>query len=246
MLLWCLIGLSHVHLVLSAAIPLSASTGQGEVGWRRVSESPLVLVHEKFFSKEECEELMQIALESGRMQEALVYSGHRKDAFQRDDQVRSNSHMYVEREDELKSSLLQRVIARMHHAAKIPERLGEKLQIARYQEGERYEMHHDSGPEVGRARPATLLVYLNDVEKGGETVFPLTREVLLQCRPIHHQGDQVRYGVDHCCHVQPPELLTIQARQGDALINLSGLYCWTTNHSKFGLLFPPKNRSNEF
>lgn len=78
MLLWCLIGLSHVHLVLSAAIPLSASTGQGEVGWRRVSESPLVLVHEKFFSKEECEELMQIALESGRMQEALVYSGHRK------------------------------------------------------------------------------------------------------------------------------------------------------------------------
>ena len=39
-------------------------------------------------------------------------------------------------------------------------------------------MHHDSGPEVGRARPATLLVYLNDVENGGEIIFLLTREML--------------------------------------------------------------------
>ena len=39
-------------------------------------------------------------------------------------------------------------------------------------------MHHDSGPEVGRARPATLLVYLNDGENGGEIIFPLTREML--------------------------------------------------------------------
>lgn len=79
--------------------------------------------------------------------------------------------MYVEREDELKSSLLQRVIARMHHAAKIPERLGEKLQIARYQEGER--CLSDITIRFGH-EPFFVLVLEDDAASGRNTVrWPL-------------------------------------------------------------------------
>jgi hypothetical protein len=40
----------------------------------------------------------------------------------------------------------------------------------RYLPGELYSFHHDTDTEV--ARVLTFLVYLTDVEEGGETIFP--------------------------------------------------------------------------
>ncbi len=42
--------------------------------------------------------------------------------------------------------------------------------------GAKYEFHYDSNVAVGRI--STLLVYLNDVDNGGETVFPFARYYL--------------------------------------------------------------------
>ena len=62
-----------------------------------------------------------------------------------------------------------------------PPSLPPALQVLRYTEGQKYEPHHDyfSDPvnkQYGGHRYATVLMYLNNVTLGGETVFPTARD----------------------------------------------------------------------
>jgi prolyl 4-hydroxylase len=58
----------------------------------------------------------------------------------------------------------------------IPIAHGEGLQILRYTPGQQYKAHHDffssTNKVVNNNRISTLVMYLNDVEEGGETFFP--------------------------------------------------------------------------
>ncbi|XP_070051880.1 probable prolyl 4-hydroxylase 7 isoform X2 [Nicotiana tomentosiformis] len=59
----------------------------------------------------------------------------------------------------------------------LPEENGESIQILHYENGQKNEPHYDYfmgmvNQENGGHRVATVLMYLSDVEKGGETVFP--------------------------------------------------------------------------
>ena len=54
-----------------------------------------------------------------------------------------------------------------------PSHLQEDTQILRYAVGQYYKVHGDNlVDDTAGARVATILIYLNDAEEGGETAFP--------------------------------------------------------------------------
>lgn len=60
---------------------------------------------------------------------------------------------------------------------------GEATQVLRYGPGQKYEGHYDYffdrvHNQRGGHRYATVLMYLNNVEEGGETVFPNAKVTL--------------------------------------------------------------------
>lgn len=69
----------------------------------------------------------------------------------------------------------------------IPEN-GEDIQVLRYEHGQKYDPHYDYFVDKvniarGGHRTATVLMYLTNVTKGGETVFP-EAEV---CSSVHNR-----------------------------------------------------------
>ena len=63
---------------LAMLLALEVSSKLLDDDWKPMSESPRVFLHEHFLTKEECEELKALALRSGRLQEATVYTGQNK------------------------------------------------------------------------------------------------------------------------------------------------------------------------
>lgn len=55
------------------------------------------------------------------------------------------------------------------------------VQILRYGIGQKYGAHWDSLDYKGAPRVATVLLYLNDVEEGGETAFPKVGSTSCSC-----------------------------------------------------------------
>ena len=80
---------------------------------------------------------------------------------------------------------------RIAAAAGLHEPNGEGMQILRYENGQKYDPHYDyfhdqvnSAPRRGGQRMATMLIYLEDTEQGGETIFPNGE------RPEHWDADE--------------------------------------------------------
>eukprot|EP01067_Filipodium_phascolosomae_P009159 Filipodium_phascolosomae@DN8089_c0_g1_i1.p1 len=65
------------------------------------------------------------------------------------------------------SKLIRDVEARVATACGLPLEHVEQLIVVRYLPGQYFNIHHD-----GAFRPWTVLLYLNDVDDGGETLFP--------------------------------------------------------------------------
>lgn len=76
------------------------------------------------------------------------------------------------------NNLIGKIERRIAALTDFPVENGEGLQVLNYDIGEEYKQHFDFfppskvDPEKGGQRVGTFLIYLNDVEAGGETVFP--------------------------------------------------------------------------
>nr|WP_242035176.1 2OG-Fe(II) oxygenase [Mesobacillus harenae] len=128
-------------------------------------EEPLIVILGNVLSHEECDEL--INLSQDRMQRAKI--GKTREA----DQLRTNSSMFFQ---DGESDVVARIEKRIAQIMSIPTEHGEGLQILNYKIGQEYKAHHDyfasASKQISNPRISTLVMYLNDVEYGGETFFP--------------------------------------------------------------------------
>eukprot|EP00435_Cladocopium_sp_Y103_P007967 s2914_g2.t1 len=133
------------------------------------SEPEIFLVHD-FFSATQCERLIRKAQQGDAMVPAGVFSPQ---GLKRSESRTSSQCLCPQREV---PSLLRKVVELL----RCPPRHLEACQIIRYEAGQFFAAHGDfssngtrsSAGFVDCARLATLFVYLNDVERGGETDFP--------------------------------------------------------------------------
>ncbi|GMY28172.1 probable prolyl 4-hydroxylase 3 [Fagus crenata] len=147
--------------------------GLGERGeqWTEIlSWQPRAFIYHNFLSKEECEYLISLA--TPHMKKSTVVdnmTGRSKDS-----RVRTSSGMFLRRgQDKIISDIEKRIA----DFSFIPAEHGEGLQVLHYEIGQKYEPHFDYfldefNTKNGGQRIATVLMYLSDVEEGGETVFP--------------------------------------------------------------------------
>lgn len=158
-------------------IPLGSHI-QCEDRWVSVrfrAAKPSVVVFDDLLSSDECDELIRLSrLKLKRSAIVDPASGAEKVI-----EERSSSGTYFDVcEDAFIERLDRRVAALMHW----PMENGEGFQILNYQVGAEYRAHfdyfpaHDPGSQLhlarGGQRVSTLVMYLNDVQEGGETTFP--------------------------------------------------------------------------
>lgn len=162
----------------AAATEGSSGLVKGESTEKVVSlcELPRIVVIEGFLSDEECEHLIQISKE--KLERSLGFdleSGENKKVS-----IRTSWHCWLPRRQD---ETVTRIESRIAGLTGIPPENGEDLSILRYQIGQEYKAHHDyfdpqfagSSVALGRGgqRRSSVLLYLSDVEEGGETFFPL-------------------------------------------------------------------------
>ncbi|KAL0424903.1 UNVERIFIED_CONTAM: putative prolyl 4-hydroxylase 10 [Sesamum radiatum] len=138
-----------------------------------ISWEPRAFVFHNFLSKEECEYLISIA--SPHMEKSTVVDS--ETGKSKDSRVRTSSGTFLARG---RDKIVQRIEKRIADFTFLPVEHGEGLQILHYEVGQKYEPHYDYfldefNTQNGGQRVATVLMYLSDVEEGGETVFPAAK-----------------------------------------------------------------------
>ncbi|XP_020113301.1 probable prolyl 4-hydroxylase 7 [Ananas comosus] len=117
---------------------------------------------------------------------------------------RTSSGMFLRPgQDEIVQRIEQRIAAWTY----LPEENGERIQILRYKKGEKFDVHNDYFSFAVNLRQgnriATVLMYLSDVEKGGETFFP-------KVGPLQKKDDSWSF----CAST----VLAVKPKKGDALL----------------------------
>lgn len=126
-------------------------------------EEPLIVVLANVLSDEECETLIEMS--NNKMKRSKIGSSRKTN------NIRTSSGTFLE-ESETVTSIERRIASIMN----VPIDHGEGLHILKYKVGQEYKAHYDFFAENSAAatnnRISTLVMYLNDVEEGGETFFP--------------------------------------------------------------------------
>ncbi|KAJ8764321.1 hypothetical protein K2173_006061 [Erythroxylum novogranatense] len=144
--------------------------GRGEQWVEVISWEPRAFIYHNFLTKQECEYL--IALAKPHMQKSAVVDS--ETGKSKDSRVRTSSGTFLQRG---RDKIVRDIEKRIADFTFIPVEHGEGLQILHYEVGQKYEPHYDYFMDQfntgnGGQRIATVLMYLSDVEEGGETVFP--------------------------------------------------------------------------
>lgn len=137
-----------------------------------LSWAPRAYLYRGFLRKAECDYIVEHA--KPKMEKSTVVDS--KTGKSVPSTIRTSDGMFFARQHDDVIADIERRIAEWTH---VPVENGEGIQVLRYQVGQKYDEHMDAfhdkfnvGEDKGGQRVATVLMYLSDVEQGGETVFP--------------------------------------------------------------------------
>ena len=178
---------------------LSGSVNLLDLGDRQVPvllslANPRVVLLGGFLSDDECDGL--IAAASPRMARSLTVEN--QTGGEAVNEARTSHGMFFQRGE---SELVTRIEARIARLVRWPIENGEGMQVLNYQPGAEYKPHYDYFDPAqpgsatilkrGGQRVGTLVMYLNNPERGGGTTFP---DVGLEVAP--QRGNAVFFGYD--------------------------------------------------
>ena len=138
------------------------------------NDKQMIAVVHDFISQEECEEILAYSWQN--MERSTVAS---KDGKGQKHDKRTGSNTWLQHDA---SPIIKGVADRISQMVRMPLKNAEPFQVVYYKENEEYDYHWDSFDESddvateeytknGGQRLITVLGYLRDVPKGGETVF---------------------------------------------------------------------------
>ncbi|CAK9170020.1 unnamed protein product [Ilex paraguariensis] len=140
----------------------------------QLSWHPMAFLYRGFLTDKECDHLVTLAKD--KLEKSMVADNESGKSIE--SEVRTSSGMFLQKaQDDMVAGIEARIAAWTF----LPAENGESMQILHYEHGQKYEPHfdyfHDKvNQELGGHRVATVLMYLSDVEKGGETIFPSSEE----------------------------------------------------------------------
>lgn len=128
-------------------------------------EEPLIVVLGSVVDDEECDALIQLSKD--RLQRSKIGSSREVSG------IRTSSGAFL---TDINTDVITSVEKRVSDIMGIPIDHGEGLHILNYKPGQEYKEHFDyfasTSNSANNNRIATLVIYLNDVEEGGNTFFP--------------------------------------------------------------------------
>ncbi|WJX55287.1 putative prolyl 4-hydroxylase 9 [Trifolium repens] len=138
-----------------------------------LSWNPRALYFPNFASVEQCESIIEMARSELTPSRLELREGETEEGTKG---VRTSSGMFISASED-KTGILEVIDNKIAKATKIPRTHGEAFNILRYEVGQKYNSHYDAfnpaeyGPQESQ-RMASFLLYLTDVQEGGETMFP--------------------------------------------------------------------------
>ncbi|POO00755.1 Isopenicillin N synthase [Trema orientale] len=168
-----------------------------------LSWNPRALYFPKFATAEQCESIISIAKPSLRPSSLALREGETEESTKG---IRTSSGVFISASED-KTGILDVIEEKIARATMIPRTHGEAFNILRYNIGQRYNSHYDAfseaeyGPQKSQ-RAASFLLYLSDVQEGGETMFPFENG-------LNMNGN---YDFEECIG------LKVKPRKGDGLL----------------------------
>lgn len=129
-----------------------------------LNEEPLIMKFDQVLSDKECHALIESA--ASRLEKSKL-------ANKEVSQIRTSKGMFFDKNESLLITLIENRISSL---MQVPIAHAEGLQVLHYEPGQEFKEHYDFfGPDTPSSqnnRISTLIIYLNDVEEGGETRLP--------------------------------------------------------------------------
>ncbi|CAJ1977357.1 unnamed protein product [Sphenostylis stenocarpa] len=138
-----------------------------------LSWTPRAVYFPNFTSVEACQQIIELAKPKLEPSKLALRKGETAESTK---DTRTSSGTFISASED-KSGILDMVEMKIAKVTLLPRSHGEKFNILKYEVGQKYDSHYDAfNPDeygtVKSQRIASFLLYLSNVEAGGETMFP--------------------------------------------------------------------------